>query len=162
MGIATDIAPAIDIVIAGKKCKLHPLRLYEIGVLERKYAASLRWTAVESTKGLGAEERRLALEAAGEQVASLAADVTPLYRWFIGSQEGMINCFHACVDNDDVTMRECGHWISVATAKGESPEAEQFNTWMIASGLRPDPTEDESPSQEAESPPSKSKKKSGS
>ncbi len=141
MSIQSILGQSIDIAIDGKKAKLHPLSLYEIGTLEGRYVAFCRRQTIDSTRGLPQGERVAALNEEAVHIAALDTDCTPVIDWVCGSHEGLCMALSACIetaDGADVSPRIVGRWYMDS---GRDDVGSPTHRWMIASHLRPDPTE---------------------
>lgn len=140
MSLAELTAAPIKAKIGGKEIDIYPATAYEIGICESSFLASLRRQAIESTMGLGADERDLALRAVAQYAAQLYDDVTPLYEWVSSSIEGTVKLLLICIETAGgakVLPRDVGRWLS--ESGGIRPGAPVFD-WMVRSGLRSDPT----------------------
>lgn len=136
MSAATDLALPQDIEIDGKRCKLYPLSLYEIGLLERSYAAAMRREALESTIGFP-DEREHAMQQAANKIGELAISAVPVIAWVCNSWEGRIIALKHCIDAS-VSERQVSRWL-----QSSSLDEQVVKNWEVDSGIRPDPTETE-------------------
>jgi hypothetical protein len=149
MGIQSSLGQPIPITIGGQKAKLHPMSLYEVGLLESSYIAYCRRQSLESTLGLPDVERIRALNAEIEHIATLDIDATPIFEWVIGSHEGLCRALSICIETPtgQVSPREAGNWdMESGKDSDESPTCQ----WMIASRLRSDPTDPAEPAGESD------------
>lgn len=141
MSIQSVLGQAVPITIDGRRGKLHPLGLYEVGVCESSYIAYCRRQTLKSTMGLPEIERIKSIDLEIAHVATLDTDATPIFEWIIGSHEGLCEALSSCIELDDrsaVSPRECGRWYMESGRDGEGSPTFK---WMVASKLRPDPTE---------------------
>jgi len=141
MSIASTLALPIDIVISGKKAKLNPVSLYELGLAESSYIAYVTRQAYEATEGLPQSVRQEALQAAATKIADLDVDAMPVFEWVVGTSEGLCRMLAACIETADgsvVSAREAGRWHR---ENGGNEPGSITDKWLIASKLRSDPTE---------------------
>lgn len=157
MSLANELALPQDVEIDGRKGRLHTLGWTEYGKVERLWEAHLRWIALKSTEGLLPTERQEALEGAARAVSNLIVDITPLTSWILSSNEGTTAALTVCLEMEDgkaVTIHEISAWIAKmgGVQKGDTT----IDKWLIASGLRSDPTPAVQETDESSPPPSES------
>lgn len=141
MSVSSALALPIDIKINGRKAKLNPVSLYELGLAESSYVAFLTRQAYEATEGLPKQTRQEALDAAAYKAADLDIDAMPVFEWVVGSSEGLCRMLAACIETEDgsyVSPRDAGKWH---TQNGGNEPGSVTDKWLIASKLRSDPTE---------------------
>lgn len=151
MSIAATLAQPFEIIVEGKRGKLHPVSLFELGVVESSYVAYLTRQALEATEGLSPQCRKEALEAAAAKTADLDIDAMPVFEWIVGTSEGLCRCLAACIELDSgeyVSPRLAGKWHA---ANGGNNQGSVTDKWLIASKLRSDPTEAAQAAQTSES-----------
>lgn len=132
-------AAPIQALIGGVTISIPPATLYEIGVCESSYIASLRRQAIESTMGLGAEERQMALNALAVFVGQLSDDISPLFDWLAYTIEGQIKLLLVCIESGTgirVLPRDVAIWMHES---GGNRPGTPFFDWMVRSGLRVNP-----------------------
>lgn len=132
-------AAPIEATIGGVTMLIPPATLYEIGVCESSYIASLRRQAIESTMGLGAEERQMALNALSQYAGQLGDDISPLFDWLAYSIEGQVKLLVVCIEagtGNRVLPRDVATWIHES---GGNQYGSPFYEWMVRSGLRRNP-----------------------
>src|SRR5690606_33573424 len=114
MTLASLSAAPVAAKIGGKDVAIHPATAYEIGICESSFLASLRRQAIESTIGLGTEERQLAMEAVAQYAGGLCDDVTPLYQWVAHNIEGTVKLLIICIETSGgqkVQPRDVARWL---------------------------------------------------
>jgi len=138
-------AAPLEATIGGVTIAIPPATLYEIGVCETSYIASLRRQAIESTMGLGAEERASALNALAQYAGQLGDDISPLFDWLAYSVEGQIKLLLVCIESGTgkrVLPRDVATWIHET---GGNQYGTPFFEWLVRSGMRVNPLGESGP-----------------
>lgn len=144
MSIKGTLAQPQEVTVGGKKVKLHPMSLYELGLCETAFIAYMTRQAILTTRGLGTEEREQALNRAAVYCSALEVDLTPLNDWINGTLEGLCSALASCMvthDGEPVSPRDAGRWCEETGSTSDGTPTKQ---WMIDSRLCADPTDPES------------------
>lgn len=148
MGLATELGVPVDITIAGRESQIAPLTLFDFAQLEVPYVEWRHHVVSSETSWMTREEQREAHDEVNRQRALLADDLQPLLRWIVTDPVGQVTSIQLAMKNSgfDATEREIAIWIS-------TPEAiEPYNTWLVRSGIIPDPTKSSTTKTEDQSP----------
>lgn len=135
MSVATILGVEVETEFNGKPLKLPPLTLLELAKLENPYIRFRRDSVWVDTEHLPEEERRAKLDDVNRERVLLGDDLQPLFRWIVLNSIGQIESLRMCFDAAQpgvMSQRDVALWLSKHPA--------DFDRWLVASGILPDPT----------------------
>lgn len=135
MSVATILGVEVDTEYKGNKLKLPPLTLLELAKLENPYIRYRRESVWVDTEYLSEEERRAKLDDVNRERVLLGDDLQPLFRWIVLNSVGQIESLRMCFD-----VAQPGVMSPRDTALWLASHPSDFDRWLVASGILPDPT----------------------
>lgn len=136
MGLANELAIPVDVRIGERDMQMSPLTLYDLAQLEIPYIEWRHHVVSSETSWMSPEEQRKAHDEVNRQRALLSDDLQPILKWIVLDAVGQVTATQLALKNSgyDAEERDVAVWLSSQEA------ADAYTTWLIRSGIIPDPT----------------------